>query len=197
MPSRTTLCPRELKKFEFEFGHAYGPINRDGHHDDRHHAHHHHDLVWHVKSRKEVNYGGWAGISWTGKRVKHFSIIIIIITRPRPAFGRLGLGGLLRGHLASCLQRSAWLWINISWYFSVDHHHRAWQLKTSFNDVFNCQAWWWWSTTNSMICWKEDLYWKWKILLYGWLGITGTVRILASLHCCCIFLIFCLYHKHM
>ena len=49
-----------------------------------------------------------------------FIIIAIIFTRPRPAFGRLGLGRLSGGktsgvslHLASRLRRSARLWNNI------------------------------------------------------------------------------------
>ena len=57
-------------------------------------------------------------------------IISIIITRPKPAFCRLGLGRLSGGktsgvslRLTLCLWRSARLWSNVYWHFSVDHYN--------------------------------------------------------------------------
>ena len=72
-------------------------------------------------------------------------IIIIIITRPRPAFGRLGLGRSSGGKtsgvslcLASRLRHSARPWSNIYWHFSVNHHHLNYMQKcNSFNLTYN------------------------------------------------------------
>ena len=87
------------------------------HHCDRHNYHHHHS---HHPLRIHC---------YHQYRLPGSNIIIIIITRPRPAFGQLGLGKSLGGktsglflRLASRLRRSARLWSNIYWLFSVDHY---------------------------------------------------------------------------
>ena len=66
-------------------------------HNDQNHGNHD-DRINHVQASTGSALVSLAVPTWASLQVNCLVIVVIIITRPRPAFGRLGLGGSSGGY---------------------------------------------------------------------------------------------------